>query len=103
MCLCFAPMPVGRREKSLNCELETRNFKRKKKTKTLGGRGVLYPLVSLKKKKKMKEKNKKKKKKKKNQTRGGGGGSVPSGKPKKKKKKKKDLAKGMGESLDLYK
>ena len=69
MCLCFAPMPVGRREKSLNCELETRNFKRKKKTKTLGGRGVLYPLVSL----------------------------------KKKKKKKKDLAKGMGESLDLYK
>lgn len=66
MCLCFAPMPVGRREKSLNFELETRNFKRKKKTKTLGG-GVLYPLVSL------------------------------------KKKKKKDLAKGMGESLDLYK
>lgn len=66
MCLCFAPMPVGRREKSLNFELETRNFKRKKKTKTLGG-----------------------------------GGSVPSGEPQ--KKKKKDLAKGMGESLDLYK
>ena len=54
MCLCFAPMPVGRREKSLNCELKKRNKKKKKKKKRRGGRGDLSPGVSQKKKKKKK-------------------------------------------------